>query len=138
MFDAAVSDHAAIHRVLIDHIRQGVAANCPALAAKFAILTDDALVRMMFANYRGHPPVRGLRLTQFGLVLMERHFRGCEIMLPADETYRPCDLLYLDNKATMPYYCGGERFVLYDYRLGIKLMLAGGRIGILIEIEGGR
>lgn len=138
MSDAAESRHAAIHRALLAYLRSHAAAHGAKLAAKFATLPDAALVRMMFANVRGRERVHGLRLTKFGLAIMERHFLGCEVALPADEKWCPADLLYLDSTAMMPYYCGDSRCVLYDHLLGIKLKLASGRIGILIDIEGCR
>jgi hypothetical protein len=127
-----------VHAVLLDYLRTEVDRHCPALAARFTSLSDIALVRLMFSNYRGRNSKRpGLRLTLFGLTLMEQHFRSCEVLVPEDEPLRASGLLYLDNKAAMPYYYSGTRLVVFDHLLGVRLKLASGRISILVEIEGG-
>jgi len=124
-----------IHATLILYLREQTTKDGGELAAKFASLSDETIVRMMFSNYRGREDSRGLRLTKFGLQVMKRYFKGCEIDMPSGEKLQALHLLYLDSKCTMPYYCGDDGFVLYDQQLGIKLKLADGRINTLIEIE---
>ena len=106
------------------------------LALKFAGITDEAMVRHMFSNYRKHDEDnRGLRLTKFGLQIMKQYFRGFEILMPDGEKLKPSHLLYLDKKSVMPYYCDSAGFTVYDHNLGIKLKLADGKISTLIDIE---
>lgn len=97
-------------------------------------MSDEQIVRCMFTNYRGE---RGLRLTNFGLQIMRGYFRGYETTIPEDETISPMHLVFLDDRATMPYYLDTEKriIVVYDRMLGVKLRLVDGRLSILLEIE---
>ncbi len=48
---------------------------------------------------------------------------------------KPLQMIFLDKRARLPYYCGKENIVVYDYELGTKLKLVDGNISILMEIE---
>lgn len=124
-----------IHTAVLAYIRESAQGEQSDMAATFAAKDDAALVRMMFSSYRGKDSPRGLRLSQFGLNVMKKYFRGYEIPMAEGEKLQASHLLYLDAKATMPYYCDAKGFVIYDQALGTKLKLAGGRVAVLIEIE---
>ena len=96
-------------------------------------LDDHKLLRMMFANYRGEQ-ARGMRLTNFGLQLMKSQFQYYEVRLP-EVASRTSEVLWLDRRATMPYHLQGERLILFESELGMKLKLADGDIRTLMEIE---
>lgn len=134
-----------VHAVLIAHVRAQAALDGGELAAKFAAMPDQGLLRSMFSSYRsgdapaaGSTPVlpRGLKLSKFGLEVMRRYFKSYEVAMPDGERVETRHLLYLDRVATMPYYCSRDGFVFYEHQLAIKLRLADGKIGTLIEIEG--
>ena len=99
---------------------------------KLTTLSDEQIIRRMFLNYRAE---HGLRLTNFGLQVMQSHFKGYDIKVPDDEEVKPVHLIFLDSKAKMPYYCGEGKIVVYDHILGVKLRLVDGRLSILMEIE---
>ena len=128
-----------IHCALVRYIRDytsGTTTMDGALAQRLAAFSDEQLVRHMFSSFRGgSKDTRGMRLTNFGLQLMKRYFRGYEIAMPADETLQAAHMIYLDRNATMPYYCSSDGFVLYEDQLGIKLKLADGRVATLLDIE---
>lgn len=127
-----------IQTAVIAYIRKAAAAaEKPDLTDKLTPLTDEQVARLMFANYRGKDSgtTRGLKLTRFGLTVMQRFFTGYEVAMPEGVVLHPSHLLYLDARATMPYHCCAKGFVIYDQHLGIKLKLADGRISILIEMD---
>lgn len=123
-----------IHSALIDYIREQTEKEGGELYKKFSSMTDETVIRMMFGNFRGKSE-RGMRLTNFGLQVMKRYFEGYEITMPSDIKLRTIHMIYLDQKAALPYYCSIEGFVIYDRDLGTKLKLADGKIDTLIEIE---
>lgn len=126
-----------IHDALISYIREQTEKTSGELSKKFSAMNNNEIIRMMFSNYRGGNELtsRGLRLTQFGLQIMRQYFKGYEITMPDGDKLSQLHVLYLDKNAKMPYYCSQEGYVIYDHNLGIKLKLADGRVGILIEIE---
>lgn len=122
-----------VHNAIVTHIRDASsAADSTGLASRFVSLTDEQLIHRMFINYRGG---RGLRLTHFGLQVMQAYFQGYEINVPDDEVTQPLHLIFLDKRAKMPYHCGKGKIVVYDYVLGTKLRLVDGRLSTLMEIE---
>ena len=125
-----------VHAAVIKYIRDAVATTGGKTAAHFLSLSDEEIVRMMFSNYRGREKnARGLRLTHIGLMLMKEYFKAYEIALPADHKIGNRELLYLDKRATLPYYLSSDKLVLFESELGIKLKLADGDLSILMEIE---
>jgi hypothetical protein len=122
-----------IHAAIVSHIREvNKAQDNPVMARQFDSLTDEEFIRQMFLNYRGS---RGLRLTKFGVMVMQRYFKGYEIKVPEVEEWSPKYLTFLDQKSKMPYYCDKKMIVMFDHVLGVKLRLVDGMISILMEIE---
>ncbi len=97
--------------------------------------TDEQIVRMMFSNFRGRDSQsRGLRLTNFGMQVMITYFQAYEI--ERDGKPSAMELVYLDNKARLPYHVDPEgKMVMFDPELGIKLKLADGDITTLMEMD---
>jgi len=86
----------------------------------------------MFFNHRGQ---RGVRLTQFGLQIMQSYFRSYEIQMPDDEVIKPLHLVFLDEHVSLPYYFGKGCIVVFDDELAVKLRLVDGRVSTLVAIE---
>lgn len=124
-----------VHRAVLRHVRESLAAQPGPLASKLAGLGDEQLVRMMFSSYRGRADARGMRLTNFGLQVMRSVFKSYEIALPEGHRLRVPEILYLDHRASLPYFVSDERVVLFESELGLKLKLADGDLATLIEIE---
>ena len=125
-----------VHRSIIKHIRAASTEDGGKVAMAFANLTDEQMVRMMFSNYRGRDDgARGLRLTNFGLETMKTYFQCHEISFEKDHRVKPNEILYLDRRASLPYFYNHEKIVVFETELGIKLKLADGEIATLIEIE---
>ena len=123
-----------IHHAILSYVRREAGEE---LAAKITDIPDDEMVRLMFSNFRGiENKTRGMRLTRFGLTIMENFFCSYKSPMPEDDQLQPRYLLYLDANATMPYYCSvQDGYVLFESSFGIKLMLAGGKIGTLIAMD---
>jgi hypothetical protein len=119
-----------IHGAIIEFLRETKDAKLERLLA----LTDVQIVHRMFFNHRGQ---RGVRLTHFGLQIMEGYFQSYDVAVPKDETIKPGHLVFLDERATLPYYCGEGRIVVFDGDLGVKLRLVDGRLSALVSIEVG-
>lgn len=125
-----------VHVAILKHIREENAKESGKIASTLSSLSDEQVVRMMFSNYRGRDrQARGLRLTNFGLEVMKCYFKFWEIQQPQGHTVVTQELLYLDRRATLPYYFNNEKVVVFEAELGIKLKLADGQISTLIEIE---
>ena len=105
------------------------------LVEKISGLTDEQIARMLFSNFRGREAPKGLRLTNFGLQTMRGYFQSCEVKLPEGHTLSTPEILYLDHHATLPYHVTDTRIVVFESDLGMKLKLADGDIGTLIEID---
>jgi hypothetical protein len=118
----------AVHRAILAFLRE---VNDPQLAP-LVTLTDEQIVHRMFSNQRG---VRGVRLTKFGLQIMQAYFQTYDVKVPEDEVIKPTHLMFLDDHATLPYYCGDKRIIVFDGELGVKLRLVGGRLSVLVSIE---
>lgn len=125
-----------VQSAVVGQIRDRIVSTGGKGAAHFATLTDEEVVRIMFSNYRGRDAAaRGLRLTNIGLGLMKQYFKAYEIDLPKGHKVHNREVIYLDKKATLPYYFSDEKVVLFESTLGIKLKLADGDIRILMEID---
>jgi len=124
-----------IHLTLIEYIREQTKINGGELAQKLSTISDESMVRMMFSNYRGKEKAKGLRLTKFGLEVMNRYFKSYQIKIPEGMQMQAQHLLYLDKKAKMPYYYSNTDIIIYENELGIKLKLADGSIDTMIQID---
>jgi hypothetical protein len=127
-----------VHVSVIKHIRESSGQGGGKVASTFANLTDEQVVRMMFSNFRGRDErARGLRLTNIGLEMMKSYFHYYEIRLPEGRRIASNEVLYLDRRATLPYFYSHEKIVVFETELGIKLKLADGEIATLIQMEAG-
>lgn len=119
--------HAAIIASLREHSRDRPNAVCEQLSS----MSDEQIARKLFLNYRTD---RGLRLTNFGLQMMKTCYRSYEVDLTGEKRTSP-ELLYLDRNATLPYHLQGDRLILFESDLGMKIKMADGSIARLIAIE---
>lgn len=117
-----------VHGAIIEFLRE---ADNPKLRPLLA-LPDVQIIHRMFSNHRGQ---RGVRLTNFGLQIMESYFESYAISVPKDEVIKPSHLVFLDERATLPYYCDQGKIVVFDGELGVKLKLVDGRLSTLLSIE---
>lgn len=126
-----------LHSALLQRIRvEAASKGDDKLANTFSKLTDDKLAQKIFANLRGGEDSRGLRLTKFGLEVMKKYFWFLAVPLPDGKIVKPRTLVYLDRRATMPYYVSNEGYVVFERDLGFKLKLAEGNMDVVREIEG--
>lgn len=96
---------------------------------------DDAqLARRLFFNYRDG---KGLRLTRFGHQVLQHCFACFDFELGSGESLHPQQMLFLDRRARLPYYCDAERLAVYDPLFAVQLRLVDGRVATLIEIDTG-
>lgn len=66
--------------------------------------TDNELIRMIFANYRGvDGQERGLAMTQGGLVLMRAYFQVYPVTFDPVPYYNAKQVLYLDRTLRLPW-----------------------------------
>lgn len=93
----------------------------------FGLLADEQIAGLMFSH--------GLRLTEFGVEIMQRHFQSCRIDIPERELERPVHLMFLDVAAKMPYFVGDDFLIVYDHLLAFRLRLVDGSLSILVQIE---
>ncbi|RYD61688.1 MAG: hypothetical protein EOP83_16435 [Verrucomicrobiaceae bacterium] len=94
------------------------------------------MLKLMFSNYRGKGTnAKGLRLTNAGLQMMIPCFTHYDIPTPGERTAKTGEILYLDRNATLPYFIGAGRIVVFEGTLGMKLKLFGGDILEIIKIE---
>lgn len=125
-----------IHCFVLKHVRAAYETQTGIIAKKLSALSDDHLIRMMFASYRGKSDAKGLRLTNFGMQVLRSVFMCYEIKLPEGHKLKAPEILYLDHRATLPYFVSDEKIVVFETELGMKIKLADGDIFVLIEIEG--
>lgn len=97
--------------------------------AQFALLRDAQITQLLFT------PGERLRLNQFGLDIMQRHFKSCSIEVPDRELDLPLHLTFLDSIALMPYFVGAARLVVFDHLLAFRLQMVEGRISTLMQIQ---
>ncbi len=124
-----------IHAKLISLLRESTSKDASGvLEGK----NDEQIVRMIFGNFRGRDQsARGMRLTNFGLQIMKTYFQAYDIKRPEGRKIASLELLYLDRKAKLPYFVKEDGdIIMFDPELGIKLKLADGDIGTLIEMDG--
>lgn len=121
-----------IQRTILKHIRSAI--SDPSLKN----LEDDKLVRMIFFNFRGGSKenARGLRLTNFGLQILQGIFQFVEIKFPEGHKLNIPEILYFDHRASLPYYISDDHVVVFEAELGMKLKLADGDVDTLMDIEG--
>lgn len=125
-----------VHLAIIRYIREATAKESHKLAGHLEPLSDREVVKLMFSNFRGQGTnARGLRLTNSGVQMMMRYFKYFEVKLPAGRTIQTGELLYLDRRATLPYFYSAEKLVVFETELGMKLKLYDGDINALITIE---
>ncbi len=125
-----------VHQAIITHIRDASKAEGGKLADHLLTLTDAQIVKMMFSSYRGKGnDARGLRLTNTGLQMMMEYFRHYEVKFPESRRLQTGELIYLDRRATLPYFCSDEKLVVFETELGMKLKLWDGDISRLAAIE---
>jgi hypothetical protein len=126
-----------LHAVLLLRIRNEASSKGDEkLSTQFAQLSDEKLAHKIFANFRTDESSRGLRLTKFGLEVMKKYFWFFAIPLPDGTAVKPKTLLYLDRRATMPYYISSDGYVVFERDLAYKLKLAEGNMDVVREIEG--
>jgi hypothetical protein len=126
-----------VHSAIIRHIRNVSSEMGGQFADHFSALSDEQIVRIMFSNFRGKgEESRGLRLTNMGLEVMRAYFKAYDIPLPEGHKIEIKRLLYLDRRASLPFYYSNERLILFEGDLGLKLKLADGDLDILMEIDG--
>jgi hypothetical protein len=126
-----------IHSSLLSFIRDALSAEEHDIIGKMIDgKTDEQIIRMMFANFRGREAqARGLRLTNFGVQVMKSYFQAYEIEREGKKL-GPMELVYLDKKARLPYWVDDSgNVVMFDPELGIKLKLADGDISLLMEMD---
>lgn len=98
-------------------------------------LSDERIARMLFINYRPSQSQKGYRLTHFGLQFMKRLFDAIEIPRETSDKLHNREILYMEKRATLPYYASDKKIVVFENDIAIRLRLAGGNILTLIEME---
>ena len=93
---------------------------------QFGLLSDHQIVQLMFSH--------GLRLTEFGVEIMQRHFQSCRIAIAEQELERPAHLMFLDTMAKLPYFVGDDFLITYDHIMALRLRLVEGYLSILVQI----
>lgn len=125
-----------VHAAIIAHLRKSSADIGSDLHKHLETLTDPQVVKLMFSSVRGRgETARGLRLTNSGLQMMMEHFKYFEVKFPEGHKLQANELVYLDRRAHLPYFCSAEKIVLFETELGMKLKLMDGDITRLCEIE---
>jgi hypothetical protein len=118
-----------IHATIIRALRSRLGAT--PLADHLTQWDDEQIVRRLFCNYRDG---RGLRLSQFGQQLMQHCFKSYEFETDESEHQHAACLLFLDNRAKMPYYWEKGKLVIYDTKFAGWLRLVGS-MRTLVEID---
>jgi len=132
---------ASQHTKIVQFLRDSVAKDKHDLE-RHLIGEDEKVFHKIFQSYRGNNTPKGLMLTWVGYRLLSTYIKSYEIMLPDECRLGSRDLLYLDDRAKMPYYIsrgedesGGTRLVVFEAKLGIMLKLADGMISNLRDME---
>jgi hypothetical protein len=112
------------------------AQNNPLLSMVETLSTED-ICKLIFYSFRGTDDnVKGLRLSNDGLILTKTCFksyefpeqgRGTRVKLP--------HLLYLDRISTFPYFINAKLFVTFDSELAMMLRLSDAKIETLIQAK---
>jgi hypothetical protein len=136
-------DVPSIHTKTLRHLQDAMGKDSNELGKHIIGVTDDQAFYKLFHSFRGKNEHKGLRLTWLGYEIIRTYFRAFEIPVPSDYRMGTLDLLYLDNRARMPYYIGrgeGEdgltKFVVFEAKLAVVLKLADGMVRTLREMEG--
>lgn len=128
----------AVHAAIIAHLRASMADRQGKLARDFIEMSDEQVMKIMFANLRGRGErARGLRLTSYGLDIMGECFRYVEVKFSEDRRHSLADLLYLERATKLPYFCSPQRLVFFESILGMKMRLYDGDIARLRAVEEG-
>lgn len=96
--------------------------------AVFDDLSNDELVRVVFANYRGGllSKGRGLRLTPGGLAIMQSYFTVYKVEFDPVPVYNARHILFLDRVARMPWAIDPEGSLwTMDSQLAMRAKLVG-------------
>jgi hypothetical protein len=127
-----------VHTAIVRRVRETITleGKKKKLSSALALLTDEQVARMMFSNFRGKGnETRGMRLTSGGLKMMLSCFQHVEVILPKARKLQAGELVYLDRRAKLPYYCTDEKLVVFETELGMKIKLYGGDINAIIAVE---
>jgi hypothetical protein len=118
-----------IHTAVIHALRLRLATS--PFAPQLAAWDDTQFVRRIFRNYRDG---RGLRLSQFGQQLMQSCFKSYNFETGENEHQHAAYLLFLDNRAKLPYFWEPKKLVVYDEKFAAWLRLVGD-MPTLVEID---
>jgi hypothetical protein len=130
-----------VHQQLLEYLRENIPIN--STYRKYIDEPDDVSLHNIFQSYR-KGDAKGLRLKWIGFKILREYFQPYEVAVPADYKLGSRDLLYLDAKASMPYYIGrGEgdekdapvQLFVFESRLAILLRLTGGMVSGLRNIS---
>lgn len=126
-----------VQSFLIDYIRKSASEQENAVTKLLLGKTNADVVRKMFKNYRGRgEKARGLRLSSFGLALMQPYFKCYEITLPEGKVLDGAELIYLEHASKLPYYIGEKnQLLMFDAELSIRIKLCDGDIKTLIDTD---
>ena len=129
-----------IHHRILAYLRETVPTD--ATDRKYIDDEDDVVLHRLFQSYRGKDDPKGLRLRWVGFKILREYFQAYQVAVPEDYRLGSRDLLYLDAKASMPYYIGrGEeedgpvQLYVFESRLAILLRLTGGMVSGLRNIS---
>lgn len=122
-----------VHALVLARVRDAIARG--KIKADWAQeLTDEALLPHVFSNYRDG---RGLKLSTFGKNALIKLFKSFTIALDSRRKIVTRVLLFLDKRASMPYYLGpgGKKLIMFESELALMIKLAGGDIETVIDSE---
>ena len=131
----------SVHATLVQFIKEVTEKDKNPLADALDQCSEYQIYRKIFKNYRNIGIQKGFELTWLGFNLFKSYFSVYEVIIPLEEKIRAYDILYLDKKATMPYYIqresydGLKKILTFDAQLALMLKLADGRISNLRELE---
>lgn len=95
---------------------------------------DEAVLRMMFLNYRAGNGSKGYRLTNFGLQYCKTFFQSWHIEMDGNFRVRPRHVLFLDRNCKFPYHLFHNHLTLFEGELAMRLKLVDD-LDALIEME---
>lgn len=119
-----MSKAVAVHEAVLRRLRN----NTDSEEIDFLTRPDDVVLPALFLNYRNG---RGLRLTIFGLKLLEPLAVHYEIPLISA---RACDMARLETRLTMPYFVDRKRIVLFEEESAVLLRLTNGDLSTFVQI----
>lgn len=117
-----------LHLRIIGAIRLQHEKGAQPAGAVFDDLTDEELVRVVFANFRGGllSKGRGLRLTNGGLAIMQSYFTVYKVQFDPVPVYNARHILFLDRIARMPWTIDHEGSLwTMDAQLAMRAKLVG-------------